>query len=45
MNNSIKGEKHHCSNCGAKFFDLNKKNIEEVVVSLLIRIDKLRNFY
>ena len=27
MNNSIKGEKHHCSNCGAKFFDLNKKPI------------------
>ena len=27
MNNSIKGEKHHCSNCGAKFFDLNKQPI------------------
>ncbi len=27
MNNSIKGEKHVCSNCGAKFFDLNKKPI------------------
>ena len=27
MNNSIRGEKHHCSNCGAKFFDLNKKPI------------------
>ena len=27
MNNSIKGEKHRCSNCGAKFFDLNKKPI------------------
>ena len=27
MNNSIKGEKHNCSNCGAKFFDLNKKPI------------------
>ncbi len=27
MNNSIKGEKHICSNCGAKFFDLNKKPI------------------
>jgi uncharacterized protein (TIGR02300 family) len=27
MNNSIKGEKHRCSNCDAKFFDLNKKPI------------------
>ena len=27
MNNSIKGEKHICSNCGAKFFDLNKSPI------------------
>ena len=27
MNNSIKGEKHICSNCGAKFFDLNKNPI------------------
>ena len=27
MNNSIKGEKHICSNCGAKFFDLNKSTI------------------
>mgnify|MGYP001231568991 CR=1 FL=1 len=27
MNNSIKGEKHICSNCGAKFFDLNRKPI------------------
>ena len=27
MNNSIKGEKHICSNCGQKFFDLNKRPI------------------
>ena len=27
MNNSIKGEKHICSNCGAKFFDLHKSPI------------------
>ena len=27
MNNSIKGEKHLCSNCGTKFFDLNKDPI------------------
>ena len=27
MNNSIKGEKHVCSNCGTLFFDLNKKPI------------------
>ena len=27
MNNSIKGEKHICSNCGTKFFDLNKNPI------------------
>ena len=27
MNNNIKGEKHICSNCGQKFFDLNKRPI------------------
>ena len=27
MNNSIKGEKHICSNCGAKFFDSKQKPI------------------
>ena len=27
MNNSIKGEKRLCSNCGLKFFDLNKRPI------------------
>tara|TARA_Y100001970_G_C14081296_1_gene774858 strand:- start:321 stop:593 length:273 start_codon:yes stop_codon:yes gene_type:complete len=27
MNNGIKGDKHICSNCGTKFFDLNKTKI------------------
>ena len=27
MNNNIKGEKHICSNCGQRFFDLNKRPI------------------
>ena len=27
MNNSIKGDKHICSNCGQRFFDLNKRPI------------------
>tara|TARA_B100000035_G_C20839525_1_gene482404 strand:+ start:499 stop:777 length:279 start_codon:yes stop_codon:yes gene_type:complete len=26
-NNNIKGDKHICSNCGQKFFDLNKRPI------------------
>ena len=37
MNNSIKGEKHICSNCGAKFFDLKKALlfVQNVILKLL----------